>query len=161
MPPPTDRYLPSSSPLLLEFIPAFGGAEVGPNSAAYGYSGQISDGDHGFAGCFTFNVYGASFGCNSTGPACDFTFTGLHYDVATDTVSTITSQTASIDACPALFKCNLTSIALDGTFVGLNAIQIKAAAGGEPQGWWMDDIRLGWFNNTCSAGLCRQAAHIR
>lgn len=163
VPPPTDPYLPSSGPLLLEFIPSFvlGIDGTGSNTAEVGFAGLISDGDHALTGCFTFNMYGASFGCNSTGPPCDFTFTGIHYDVATGVVTPVITQTASISSCPALFECDLTTIVLDETFVGLNGVQIKAAAAGAPLGWWMDDLELGWFNNSCSAGLCRQSAHIR
>lgn len=163
VPPPIDAYLPSSGPLLLEFIPSFvrGLKGSGPNTAEVGFAGQISDGDHAITGCFVFNMYGASFGCNSTGPPCDFTFTGLHYDIKTDVVTPVTSQTVSISSCPALSQCHLAPIVLDDTFVGLNAVQIKAAAAGAPLGWWMDDLKLGWFDNSCSAGLCRQAAHIR
>jgi hypothetical protein len=106
-------------------------------------------------------MYGATFGCNSTGPPCDFTFTGLDYDASTDVITQIASQTASIPACPALIDCHLRPIVLDGTFVDLNAVQIKVAAAGAPLGFWMDDLQLGWFNNSCSAGLCRQSAHIR
>lgn len=165
MPPPTAAYLPSSPPLMLEFVPDLSGngtnPEAGYNTAAYGFSGQISDGDHGLTGCFTFNMYSATFGCNSTGPPCEFTFTGLQYDVATDGVSPITSQTISVTACPTLVDCKLRRIMLDDTFVDLNAIRIRAAAGTTPQGWWMDDLHLGWFNNSCTTGLCRQNAHIR
>lgn len=165
MPPPTAAYLPSSPPLMLEFVPDLSGngtnPEAGYNTAAYGFSGQISDGDHGLTGCFTFNMYSATFGCNSTGPPCEFTFTGLQYDVATDGVSPITSQTISVTACPTLVDCKLRRIMLDDTFVDLNAIRIRAAAGTTPQGWWMDDLHLGWFNNSCTTGLCRHNAHIR
>jgi len=149
--------------MLLEFLPSFvlGIEGSGHNTAEDDFSGQISDGDHGLTGCFTFNMYGAAFGCNSTGPPCDFTFSGLHYDVATGTTTKVASQVVSIPACPALTRCQLAPIVLDDTFVDLNAIQIKAATAGTPLGWWMDNLQLGWFNNSCNTGLCRQSAHIR
>jgi hypothetical protein len=148
---------------MLEFLPSFviGVDGSGSNTAREGFAGQISDGDHGLTGCFTFNIYGATFGCNSTGLPCDFTFTGLHYEVATGAVTSITSQSVTIPACPGLLNCRLEPVVLDHTFVDLSAVQIKAAAGGVPLGWWMDDLQLGWFNNSCSTGLCRESAHIR
>ena len=163
VPPPAGPFLPSSIPMMLEFIPSFviGVVDDSPNTAEEGFSGQISDGDHGLTGCFTFDIYGAAFGCNSTGSPCDFKFTGLQYDAATGVATAITSQTVSIPACPALTNCTLAPIMLDDTFVDLNAIQIRAATAGAPLGWWMDDLQLGWFNNSCSTGLCRQSAHIR
>jgi len=164
VPPPTDPYLPSSPPLLLEFIADFNvngtNPQAGPDTAEEGFSGQISNGDHALTGCFTFNAYGASFGCNSTGPDCDFTFTGLRYNSSSGEEYSVTSQNYSISACPALSKCTLMLIPLDNTFVDLNAIQINATVAGAPAMWWMDDLRLGWFNNSCTAGLCRQSAHI-
>jgi hypothetical protein len=64
VPPPKDPYLPSSKPLLLEFIPNFDDNETntqsGPNTQEFGYSGDIGNGDHGLTGCFGFNFYGAS-----------------------------------------------------------------------------------------------------
>ena len=163
VPPPTDPFLPSSIPMMLEFIPSFiiGGDRRGPNTAEESFSGQISDGDQGLTGCFAFNIYCAAFGCNSTVQPCDFTFTGVQYDVATGVVTAITSQVISIPACPVLANCSLKSIVLDDTFVDLNAVQIKASAAGASLGWWMDDLELGWFNNSCSTGFCRQSAHIR
>jgi hypothetical protein len=165
VPPPTDPYLPSSPPLLLEFIPDFNvngtNPLAGPNTAEQGYSGQISDGDHGLTGCFIFNMYGASFGCDSKGRDCDFTFTGLRLDMASGEAYPVTLQNYSISACPALSDCSLRPISLDDTFVDLNAVQIKVTVAGSPEMWWMDDLHLGWFNNSCSMGLCRQSAHIR
>jgi hypothetical protein len=62
--------------------------------------------------------------------------------------------------CPALANCTLTPIPFGDRFVDLNAIQINVTVAGEPKIWFMDDLELGWFNNTCSAGLYRQQAHV-
>jgi hypothetical protein len=148
---------------MLEFLPSFviGVDGSGFNTAEKGFAGQISDGDHGLTGCFTFNIYSVTIGCNSTGLPCDFTFTGLHYEVGTAAVTSITSQSITIPACQGLVNCRLEQVVLDHTFVDLNAVQIKAAVDGAPIGWWMDDLQLGWFNNSCSTGLCRESTHIR
>src|SRR5690349_5252717 len=67
VPPPTDPYLPSSGNQLTEFIPP-GDFMIPPPSNGFApetdaFSGIIGDGDHGLAGCFGFNFYGASIGC--------------------------------------------------------------------------------------------------
>ena len=100
VPPPTDAYLPSSPPMLLEFVPNVNGTdpEAGPNTETNGFAGQISDGDHGLTGCFTFNAYQASFGCDSKGPACDFTFTGLRYNATSQTAYPVVTEDHSIAA---------------------------------------------------------------
>ncbi|KAF8855406.1 hypothetical protein BDZ45DRAFT_676177 [Acephala macrosclerotiorum] len=163
VPPPTDPYLPSSPPLLTEFIPNFNlttsTSQSGPNSAEFGYSGDIGSADHGSLGCFSFNVYGASFGCDSTGPDCVFSFTGFRYEngVATSVVS----ENSAITACPALANCDLVPITLSPAFQDLDVIRINVTVAGEPKIWWMDDLKLGWTDNSCSAGMCRSGSHIR
>lgn len=165
VPPPTDPYLPSSPALLAEFMPNFNlttsNPTSGPNSAQYGWSGDIGNADHGATGCFGFNVYGASLGCASTGPDCVFSFTGYKYSNTVGPATPITSSTARIRACPAQKDCQLSPINLDPTFRGLDTIRINVTVAGQPKMWWMDDLRMGWTNNSCSAGLCRQLAKVR
>lgn len=164
--PPPKRlpFLPSSSPLLLEFIPNFtvnkSNSETGPNAAEHGFSGQIGSGDEGFTGCFNFNLYGASLGCDSKGPACDFSFTGYSYDVASKETSQAAQQVVSVPACPKLSNCTLHPIDLDSGFQDLTYILMNVTVAGKPKLWWMDDLRLGWFDNSCTKGLCRQSAHL-
>lgn len=164
VPPPTDPYLPSSKPLLVEFVPNYGSNPfnpgTGPDAPLYGYSGDIGNADHGLIGCFSFNAYGASFGCNSTGPDCEFTFSGFRYDSTTQLTNAITSQQIAIPVCSTLLNCNLTSVTLDDTFVNLDSVRINVTVAGTPQAWWMDDVRLGWTDKSCAAGLCRVEAHI-
>ncbi|KAK2626227.1 hypothetical protein QTJ16_004489 [Diplocarpon rosae] len=166
VPPPVDPYLPESKPLLLEFIPNFTVNNTtpasGPNSRQGGFSGEIGDADHGASGCFSFNFYGASFGCDSSGPDCDFTFTGFKYDRSSGETNPVTTQELSVAACPDLksLACILTSVSLDATFEDLDSVRVNVTVQGEPKIWWVDDIRLGWFDNTCEQGLCRDIAHI-
>jgi hypothetical protein len=164
VPPPTSPYLPSSKPLFTEFIPDFNvngtNPMAGPNTAEYGYSGDIGNGDHGLTGCFSFNMYGASFGCDSRGRACDFHFTGFRLDKATGNTTAVTSQGISIPACPALANCTLTPITLNNSFKDLDSVRINVTVANEPKIWWMDDLRLGWFDNSCKTGFCRVTTPI-
>ncbi|KAE8444646.1 hypothetical protein EG329_014394 [Mollisiaceae sp. DMI_Dod_QoI] len=164
VPPPTEQYNPSSPPLLVEFIPNFNlstsNSQSGPNSAEFGWSGDIGNADHGVLGCFSFNVYGASFGCDSDGPDCVFSFTGFRYDPATHLTNPVVTDTHTIQACPTIAHCQLIPIALDSAFQDLDKIRINVTVAGEPKLWWMDDLRLGWTDNSCSQGLCRQGSHI-
>lgn len=166
MVPPPKRlpFLPTSSPLLLEFIPNFtansSNSKTGPNAADHGFSGQIGSGDEGHTGCFNFNLYGASLGCDSRGPDCDFTITGYSYDVVSNKTSQITQQVVHVPACPGLSDCVLTNVDLDDSFRGLTYFFMNVTVAGKPKLWWMDDLRLGWFDNSCEMGVCRQSAHI-
>ena len=163
VPPPKDPYLPSSGTQLTEFIPNFtvndSTVASGPNSAQEGYSGDIGDGDHDRTGCFRFNFYGAALGCDSKGPSCVFTFTGLRHDATTGEDNTVVSEIMAIDACPQLVDCKLRAIKLDG-FTNLSAIRMQLTVGGEPKIWWMDDVKMGWYDNSCGKGMCRTTTHL-
>ncbi|THV49919.1 hypothetical protein BGAL_0173g00150 [Botrytis galanthina] len=165
--PPPKRlpFLPSSKPLLLEFIPNFeansSDRKTGPNAADHGFSGQIGSGDEGLTGCFNFNLYGASLGCDSMGPSCDFTFTGYKYDVASKDTSLVTQQVIRVPACPELANCVLTTVDLNSSFKDLTYFFMNVTMTGKPKLWWMDDLRMGWSDNSCAMGLCRQNAHVR
>jgi hypothetical protein len=151
----------------LEFIPNFtvntSNVGSGPNSKDNGFSGDIANGDHGVTGCFSFNMYGASFGCDSGGPDCLFNFTGYRYDPVTGLTNPVTNRLHSISACysPARANCPLRPITLDDSFKDLDVVRISSTSMLFPKIWWMDDLRLGWYNNACVMGLCRQRAHIR
>lgn len=164
VPPPTDPYLPSSKPLLVEFVPNLNvngtNPLAGPNTDEFGYSGQISDGDHALTGCFSFNMYGAEFGCDSKGPDCDFTFSGYQYNIDTGMETLVALEDVSIPACPPLANCVLTPIALTNNFQNLTNVRINATVASVPKVWWMDDLHLGWYDNSCKTSLCRQNAHI-
>ncbi|TGO69882.1 hypothetical protein BOTNAR_0006g00710 [Botryotinia narcissicola] len=163
--PPPKRlpFLPSSKPLL-EFIPNFeansSNRKTGPNAADHGFSGHIGSGDEGHTGCFNFNLYGASLGCDSMDPSCDFTFTGYKYDVASQETSLVTQQVIDVPACPELANCVLTTVDLNSSFRDLTYFLMNVTVAGKPKLWWMDDLRLGWSDNSCSMGFCRQNAHV-
>ncbi|KAF7874598.1 uncharacterized protein EAF02_008575 [Botrytis sinoallii] len=165
--PPPKRlpFLPSSKPLLLEFTTNFqansSDRKRGPNTADHSFSGQIRSGDERHTGCFNFNLYGASLGCDSTGPSCDFTFTGYKYDVASQKTSQVTQQIIHVPACPELANCVLTTVDLEPSFRNLTYFLMSATVAGEPKLWWMDDLRLGWSDNSCAMGLYRQNSHVR
>jgi hypothetical protein len=166
VPPPTDPYLPESAPNLLEFIPNFNvsGTDVngphGPNTREFDYSGDFAGADRGVTGCFHFNFYGAALGCDSRGPDCDFTFTGFHLDPATGKEVPFTSQDLSVPACPPLVNCVLSPVTLDDSFQNLTKIRMNVTVASQPKIWWMDDVSMGWFDNSCAKGLCRQTAHV-
>jgi hypothetical protein len=109
---------------------------------------------------FTFNFYGASFGCDSTGLDCDFTFSGYKYNITTGAETLLATQKYSTAGCSSPSNCALQPVALQNIFQDLNFIRINVTVAAKPKIFWMDDLKLGWFNNTCTAGLCRQSAHI-
>ncbi|TVY13540.1 hypothetical protein LARI1_G008039 [Lachnellula arida] len=167
VPPPTDPYLPESAPFLLQFVPNFNvsGTDAngphGPNTKELGYSADFAGADGGATGCFNFNFYGAALGCDSRGPDCEFTFTGFHKDSATGTDVPFTTQDIDVPACPPLDDCVLTPVTLDDTFSNLTKVRMNVTVASQPKIWWMDDVRLGWFDNSCDKGKCRYDTHVR
>lgn len=164
VPPPKDPYRPLSPPLLLQFVPNYNingtNPSAGPDTNELGYTGQISDGDHALTGCFLFNVYGGAFGCDSDGPPCDFTFSGYQHNVTTGNDTLIAIQDFAVPACPPLSNCALASITLDDAFHNLTDVRINVTVASVPKMWWMDNLSLGWTDNSCQTGLCRINAHI-
>ncbi|CAG8971530.1 hypothetical protein HYALB_00005426 [Hymenoscyphus albidus] len=165
VPPPTDPYLPSSPPQLTMFVPNFtlnfSNPSTGPNAADMGFAGDIANGDHDRTGCFRFNFYGASVGCDSRGPDCVFKFTGLRYDSVTGANKQVAQGISRVPACPALENCSLVPITLSRAFKDLTVIRVSLTVGGQPKIWFMDDLRMGWSDNSCATGVCRRDAHLR
>ncbi|KAH8819758.1 hypothetical protein F5884DRAFT_849062 [Xylogone sp. PMI_703] len=152
VPPPTAPYLPSSGRQMAEFTPYSANATAAQQSIT---TGQIYNAD-GISGCYNFNAYGASFGCNSIDSACDIVFTGYQYSAVTRSKFTVAAQHISIPACAEPANCALNKVILDGSFKSLSSIQINATVAGSPVVWWMDDLKLGWYDNSCKAQLCRK-----
>ncbi|CZT50019.1 uncharacterized protein RSE6_10937 [Rhynchosporium secalis] len=155
-PPPVDPFVPESKPLLAEFTPYIGLSNDDGDSAS-GYMGNV---DHGATSCFSFNFYGASFGCDSLGPDCHFNFTGYSYNAADQSTKPVVSEQKVISACPTLksLDCVLTPVTLSPSFEKLDSIRIDVTVNDVPKIWWMDNVRLGWSDNTCEKGMCRAMA---
>jgi hypothetical protein len=160
VPPPTDPYLPSSGRLLTEFIPDFNAnitIPVVPVGMANGVTGDIGNGRNRALECFDFNARGASLGCDSKGPDCNWQFTGTVWNASIATEQEVVTQHISTSACPSLINCTLVPILLDANFRNLSSLRINVTVAGEPKIWWMDDLLLAWTDDSCDAGLCRQA----
>lgn len=165
VPPPRVPYLPSSKPLLLEFIPRFtldqNDRGIAPNSPDFGWSGDIGNADQGRSGCFSYNLYGASLGCDSQADDCIFSFTGFQADQGSGSSKQIVHELVTVPACPQVVDCALATVTLNKEFKNMDVVRINVTVGGVPRLWWIDDVRLGWFDNNCATGLCRQNTRVR
>lgn len=157
MVPPSDKagsFAPSSGGQLLEFSPlspSFGG---GSSDTA-----EIGVGPHFAISCFKFNLYGLSLGCAAQGNEqwCEFEFSAYTYDGSTGGAqSTSWSETKRVPACseyPA-GPCTLTPVELEG-YTNITSVLITLRVGLDLRAWWGDDLRVGWTDNSCEAGICR------
>lgn len=96
---------------------------------------------------------GNLLGCASGGPEdCAITITG-HAKSGDNLTQTVTQP-----PCPGLKNCTLQLVNLDAGFRNLTALQIVATVDGMAVDWYMDDIELGWSDNTCAAQLTRSSS---
>ena len=147
-----------SSPHLAIFLPNLTETDIGSPNAAGENPGEIGAGPRASLDAFWFDAYSVYAGCDNAGPNdCTFTITGYVYDaVELKQVSAVT-QRASLAPCGGgMLNCSLTQLTFDGAFRGLSGIQFDARVGGEEAIFLLDNLELGWFNNTCAAGLLRQ-----
>lgn len=118
--------------------------------------GEFGAGPRARNSAYWVDAYGASMGCDNRGPEdCIVTFSGFAYLKATDEEVIQVSASTTIPPCPELRDCPLLPVQLGDNFTGLSGLRIVARVGDKPVIWFMDDVQLGWSNNTCVAGLER------
>jgi len=118
--------------------------------------GEITDGPYDGLPAFWFNAKGAWLGCDNDGPEpCVFNITGWTWDSQLgDEVATYNTQ-IELPPCPGFENCQLQQVDFPESFRGLSGIQIQAFANKKPGMFFMDDLALSWFDNSCAAGMQR------
>ncbi|KAK4903407.1 hypothetical protein LTR27_000338 [Elasticomyces elasticus] len=154
-PQPSEPYLPSSEPHLAVFLA--NGTGVTARSVQ---PGEIGDGPYESNSAFWFDAFSAMMGCDNAGPdPCTIVFTGYTYSAAAkDEIATYT-QNATVAPCPALNNCPLQPVSFPTSFRSLSGVRMQAFVGNEQRMFLLDDMELGWSNNTCQAGMTRQRYH--
>lgn len=154
MPPPSDPFPPISQPRLVMFLTN----ETGPTSSpdARGeHAGEIGAGDRASESAFWFNAYSAYLGCDNEGPEnCTMQVSGYKYKGG-QKESLAHQANFTIEGCPKFKDCHLKKVKFPREMVGLSGVQFQAFVGGKKRAFFMDDLALGWSNNTCAAGLLR------
>jgi hypothetical protein len=155
-PPPSVPFLPVSSPRLVMFV----ANETGENdnhSEGGQLPGEIGAGIRRSSSAFWFDAYSAYLGCdNPSAYQCELQITGLVYHEKTKSDVAAFHQTVSLLPCLLPDNCELQKVHFDSSMKGLSGIRIQASADYEPVSWFMDNLALGWSNNTCAAGLLRE-----
>ena len=159
IPSPNDPFPPISPPRLAIFLPNGTTQDVGSPSVVGQRPGELGAGPRASIDAYWFNVYGAYLGCNNSGPAeCSVTISGFSWDHTVQQEILFTQQAFKIPPCPSFLDCHLTSIEFPSLFRGLSGLQILATLTGSdsPIVFYMDNLSMSWYNNTCAAGLIRQ-----
>lgn len=154
----------SSAPHLAIFMPTMT-ADIGSPNAGGLRAGEIGAGPRSGLDAYWFNVYSGDFGCDqfSDNPSdtCTIVAKGYKYDPSTkaEAASPYVYKEYTIPPCDNLHQCDLTHIDFEGNFQGITGLQLEAIVGNVNQRiFLMDNFNMGWYNNTCAAGMQRMSS---
>ncbi|MCJ1391934.1 hypothetical protein MMC18_004801 [Xylographa bjoerkii] len=164
-PPPSDPYPPISPPQLGVFVtnqsvnvhPVNLTSPPGPGDDV---DGELGAGPNFGNSAFWINAYSAYLGCANAGPEdCELTINGYGLDAAFANNVLVARQTAYQPPCVGLTNCALMKVTFTQDFQNLTGFQIIASVGTNPlmYTWYMDNLEVGWSDNSCEAGQIRAA----
>ncbi|KAL8949366.1 MAG: hypothetical protein Q9222_004516 [Ikaeria aurantiellina] len=152
VPPPSDPYAPISPPQLAVYN--YNIDSQATIDAGLEFHGELGAGPRANESAYWIDAYSTWIGCANSGPSeCRLDFIGY------DNYNTqIASQTLLQAPCPELANCKLAQVIFTDQFRDLAGLQILAYVNKTPATFYMDDLKLGWSNNTCAAQLKRSSA---
>ncbi len=148
VPPPSDPFPPVSPPQLAVYranqrINVDGSPDAGLESV-----GEFGAGPRASDSAYWIDAFSVWLGCENAGPSdCIVTINGYVNGSSTRAVS----QTVTQAPCPGLVDCKLALVEFTDDFRNLSGIQILAAVERKLTVYYIDDLSLGWSNNTCEA----------
>ncbi|KAL8668058.1 MAG: hypothetical protein Q9202_000036 [Teloschistes flavicans] len=154
VPPPSDPYAPISPPQLAVWNVYNDSVIQESIDAGLELRGEIGAGPRVNESAYWIDAYSVWIGCANSGPAeCRLDFIGFdQFDAE------IATQTLLQPPCPSLVNCKLVQVEFSGQFRYLAGLQILAYVNKTPITFYMDDLSLGWSNNTCAAQVERSSA---
>ncbi|KAI9735909.1 MAG: hypothetical protein M1834_001375 [Cirrosporium novae-zelandiae] len=160
VPPPTDPYLPFSPPHLAVYTPNGTSTDTSSPDAGLEEGGELGAGPRDYETAYWFNVYSAYLGCDNPGPdPCTLNITGLKYDAISKSEVILTEGAVELPPCPGVRpNCSLVEVAFGTQYQMLSGLRIRATVPGlGDRMWYLDNLELEWWNNTCAAGLERES----
>ncbi|MCJ1466801.1 hypothetical protein MMC07_005421 [Pseudocyphellaria aurata] len=155
VPPPSDPFPPHSPPQLAVYRANQGINVDGSPDAGLESAGEFGAGPRSADSTYWIDAFSLWIGCENVGPSdCVITING--YDSARSTRAV--SQTITQPPCPGLVNCKLTFVEFKDDFRNLAGIQILTAVDRKFMPYYIDDVSLGWSNNTCAAQKRRSSA---
>jgi hypothetical protein len=153
-----EPYPAISQPNIAMFLPLTG--RLLPNQPFTGtlLPGELGAGPRASVSAYWFNAYSGYFGCALSGiSSCVLRISGYRYDAVLQEEVLVVEQNATLAACWGYMDCRLTQVLFSDEFQALSGIQFNAytAGLGIPQVHMVDDLRMAWYNNSCSAGIQR------
>ncbi|KAL2351343.1 hypothetical protein BJ546DRAFT_853929 [Cryomyces antarcticus] len=156
IPPPTDPFPPDSPPRLAMYLSNDTG-DIGSPNAGGMKPGELGAGPRGATNAYWVDAWSVYLGCDNEGPTdCTMVLSGYRWDTATGQETLHVQQNATLPPCPGYINCHLQHVVLDSEFTSLTGFQIQAFVNETvDRTFFMDDLAMGWSNNTCAAGLLR------
>ena len=117
-------------------------------------TGEIGSGPRASDSAFWIDAYSVYLGCTNPGPNdCSITVKGYQNSSAFSYIT----QGFTQPPCPEMKNCSLAFVELADGFRNLTGLQIIATVEFTPVDWYMDNLSLGWSNNSCAAQLDRSS----
>ncbi|KAK5114457.1 hypothetical protein LTR62_002392 [Meristemomyces frigidus] len=155
-PSPAEPYTPASPPHLAVFLANGSGMRTSSTRGSGSQPGEISDGPYQSMSAFWFDAFSTFVGCDNSGPSgCTIVTTGYTWSQAAGHEIAAYSQNVTVPPCPSLQGCPMQSIDFPMSFRSLSGLQMRAYVAQQERMLFVDDMALGWSNNTCAAGLTR------
>ncbi|TKA61862.1 hypothetical protein B0A49_12589 [Cryomyces minteri] len=156
VPPPTVPFPPNSPPRLAMYLSNDTG-DIGSPNAGGMKAGELGAGPRGATDAYWIDAWSVYLGCDNEGPTdCTMVLSGYRWDTATGQETLHVQQNATLSPCPGYIDCHLQHVVLDSGFTSLTGFQIQAFVNETvDRTYFMDDLAMGWSNNTCAAGLLR------
>ncbi|KAL8669170.1 MAG: hypothetical protein Q9168_006232 [Polycauliona sp. 1 TL-2023] len=153
-PPPDDPFSPISPPQLAVYNYSSDPSTSPSINAGLQLHGELGAGPRVQDDAYWINAYSAWIGCVNGGPTeCRVELVGLDAFG-----STIATQTVLLSPCVGLVNCTLDRVLFSLDFRKMAGLQILAYVYDTPVTFYMDDLSLGWSNNTCAAQLERSSS---
>ncbi|KAL8775118.1 MAG: hypothetical protein Q9209_000597 [Squamulea sp. 1 TL-2023] len=154
VPPPEDPFAPISPPQLAVYNYHTDSSTSQSVDAGLELHGELGAGPRFSKSAYWIDAYSAWIGCANSGPT-DCRIDLIGYDAFN---TPIAMQTLLQPPCPGLVDCKLAQITFSNQFRDLAGLQILAYVNKTPITFYMDDLSLGWSNNTCEAQIERSSA---
>ncbi|PGH12375.1 hypothetical protein AJ79_04323 [Helicocarpus griseus UAMH5409] len=156
-PPPAVPYPSISKPYIGIYVPSKHKENRGSPYAGLLDGGQFGAGPRSGLDTFWFDTYSAYFGCDNGSPntPCEITVSAVKYSTTTKKEEPAGMRSFTLPSCPDYKNCALSKLDFGDSFRAISGLQFSATVAGEPVIWFVDDIEMNWYNNTCAAGLER------
>ncbi|KAI4225107.1 MAG: hypothetical protein L6R36_004164 [Xanthoria steineri] len=152
VPPPDDPFAPISPPQLAVYNYHTDSSISQSPDAGLELRGELGAGPRFHESAYWIDAYSAWIGCANGGPT-DCRIDLIGYDAFNLSIAAQTVQQR-----PCTTNCSLAQITFSNHFRGLAGLQILAYVDETQVTFYMDDLSLGWSNNTCAAQLERSSS---